>query len=141
MVEINVIKGKAHEDFRGRVSHFNEFDLVNVKRIYSIEHYDVSIVRAWQGHQKERKWFFVTKGAFKFVFIQPDNWFNPSIELPYHEFILSEKENKIICLPGGYVSGFNAIEPNSKMIVFSDFSLEESKNDDFRFDKSLWYKW
>lgn len=63
------------------------------------------------------------------------------MELPYHEFMLSENENKILCIPGGYVSGFQANESKSKMIVFSDFSLEESLNGDFRFDKSLWYNW
>lgn len=53
MVEITIVEGNGHEDSRGRVNHFNEFDLGSVKRLYSIEHYDVTVVRAWQGHQRE----------------------------------------------------------------------------------------
>jgi dTDP-4-dehydrorhamnose 3,5-epimerase len=33
------------------------------------------------------------------------------------------------------------LEPNSRIIVFSDFSLEESVNDNFRFDSQLWFDW
>ena len=42
-------------------------------------------------------------------------------------------------VPGGYANGIKSIEPNSKLMVFSEFSIEDGKRDDYRFDKDLWY--
>ena len=57
------------------------------------------------------------------------------------EFHLDFSEPQILFIPGGYVNGFQATSPDSQLMVFSNFTMEESKNDDFRFEKDLWYKW
>ena len=44
-------------------------------------------------------------------------------------------------IPGGYANGFRALEPHSKLIVFSNFTVEESSSDDYRFSKELWFNW
>lgn len=138
---INLIQGGSHVDERGILIYFNELELDNVKRFYTISHPDTNIVRAWQGHKKESKWFHVVNGEFKIVIIVPDNWINPSLNLVPQVQVLTDYNNQVLYLPGGVVFGIQATKPNSKLIVFSDSSTEESKKDDYRFDKSLWYTW
>lgn len=139
--DVQIISGGAFEDERGKIIFCNEFDLSEVKRFYLIEHPDTNVVRAWQGHQREQKWFFVIEGAFKMVLVQPDHWQNPSKELVTEEFILRSSEPKVLQVPANYANGFKALEPKSKIMVFSSFTVEESSNDNFRFDKDLWYDW
>ena len=120
---------------------FNDFDMEAVKRFYVIEHPDIEIVRAWQGHQKEQKWFYVISGSFKVELVKPDNWENPSPDLKPEEYILKAEDNRVLHIPGGRANGFKALEPGSKMMVFSSFTVDESAQDNYRYDKTLWYNW
>jgi dTDP-4-dehydrorhamnose 3,5-epimerase len=136
-----IIQGGKHEDQRGRLIFFNEFDMSPVKRFYMIEHTDIETVRAWQGHKKEEKWFYVISGGFKVALVQPDDWENPSRDLKPEEYVLKAEDNRVLYIPGGWANGFKALSPGSKMMVFSSFTVDESSNDNFRFDKSMWYEW
>ncbi|NQX40311.1 dTDP-4-dehydrorhamnose 3,5-epimerase [Pedobacter steynii] len=135
------IPGGHHSDFRGVVSFVNDFHLDNVKRLYTIDHPNIDIVRAWQGHKVEQKWFCVVAGSFKMLVVKPDDWVNPSEELEVIEFTLSVESMGVLHIPGGYANGFKALEPNSKFIVFSNFSTEQSSDDNYRFDQNSWYDW
>lgn len=139
--KIESIQGGTFKDKRGTLIYFNDFNLQDTKRFYVIEHPSSEIVRAWQGHQKEQKWFYVIEGVIKLVLVRPDDWDNPSAELSYDEFTLSSIDSQILHVPGGYASGFKALSSNSKIIIFSNFSIEESAKDDYRFNQDLWYKW
>ena len=123
-MNIGILQGDSYEDSRGVLKYNNDFNMGFVKRFYVIEHPDISIIRAWQAHKKENKWFMVLSGSFKLVFVQPDNWTQPSEYLPYNEYLLKEKNNEIIHVPSGFANGFKALEPNSKLMVFSDASVE-----------------
>jgi dTDP-4-dehydrorhamnose 3,5-epimerase len=112
-----------------------------VKRFYLIEHSDTSIVRAWQGHKVEQKWFYVIEGSFKIVLVKPDEWEDPSDNLTALQFTLSSINQQVLHVPGNFANGFKAEEENSKIIVFSSFTVEESSNDNYRFDKNKWYNW
>jgi dTDP-4-dehydrorhamnose 3,5-epimerase-like enzyme len=136
-----IIQGGEHDDARGRLTFFNDFDMKAVRRFYVIEHPDTSIVRAWQAHKKEQKWFYVTAGSFKIVIVKPVEWASDSEESKLEEFILSVIDNKLLHIPGGFANGFQALEPHSKLMVFSDFAIADAGTDDYRFDKSLWYTW
>ncbi|WP_447636134.1 dTDP-4-dehydrorhamnose 3,5-epimerase family protein [Flavobacterium microcysteis] len=136
-----IIQGNIHEDERGKLFYANEFDLSDVKRYYIIEHPDTKVIRAWQAHQEEQKWFQVISGSFLVAVVQPDNWEKPSEKLEVRKFVLNANENQILHIPGNFANGFKALEKNSRMIVFSDFSLEESSKDNFRFDSKLWFDW
>ena len=138
---LTLIKGGRHTDERGTLSFFNDFDMAPVKRFYVIEHPDTTIVRAWQAHKVEQKWFYVITGSFKINVVKPDNWEKPSEDLVVKEFILESGANQVLHIPGGCANGFKALEPHSKLIVFSDVSLADAGKDDFRFDESLWYDW
>lgn len=139
--EVSLITGGQHIDERGKLSFFNDFDMAPVRRFYIIEHPDTNIVRAWQAHQQEQKWLYVVKGSFKVVVVKPDHWEKPSEILLTQEFILQSNGNQLLHIPGGYANGFKALEANSKLMLFSDFSIADAGKDDFRFDKTLWYDW
>jgi len=136
-----LIQGGEFADRRGKLIHFNDFDMTEVKRFYLIEHPYTSIVRAWQGHRVEQKWFYVIQGRFKIVLIEPDNWEGPSDDLTPYEFTLASNDPKVLQVPGNFANGFKALEANSKIMVFSSFTVEESANDNYRFDKDKWYDW
>lgn len=133
-----IIEGDSFTDARGTIRFVNDFDFKGVQRFYTITHPDTQTVRAWQGHKKETKYFYVTKGSFQLYWVMVDDWTNPSTTLPVHSEILTANQSRVMVLPGGHVNGFHALEPDSTMVVFSDMTLEESKADDFRFPQSTW---
>jgi dTDP-4-dehydrorhamnose 3,5-epimerase len=135
---MQLIKGNIHKDQRGIVKFVNDFHFENVKRFYTITHPVTSTIRAWQGHKLETKYFYVTKGSFLINWIKIDNWEKPSKELKINTHTLSDTESEILIIPRGHATGFKALAPDSTMVVFSDMSLEESKNDDYRFAQDYW---
>jgi len=135
---VELIKGNDHKDHRGIIRFVNDFNFEKIKRFYTITHPDTSVIRAWQGHKLETKYFYVTKGSYLINWIEIDNWEKPSTDLKINAHTLSETQSEILIIPPGHVNGFKALEPGSTMIVFSDMTLEESKNDDFRFDLDYW---
>lgn len=136
-----IIQGNSHKDHRGFISFVNGFDMSQIKRFYITTHTDTSVIRAWQGHQKEQRWFSAIVGSFKVVLVQPDNWDNPSHSLSVEVFELSANETSILHIPAGYIFGFKALEANSKLLIFADASVEESSNDTFKYNADLWYNW
>lgn len=136
-----LVNGGLHTDERGTLSFFNDFNMAPVKRFYVIDHPNTNIVRAWQGHKVEQKWFYVITGSFRINIVKPDNWESPSENIVVKEFILESATNQVLYVPGGYANGLKALKPHSKLIVFSDVSSADAGKDNFRFDKSLWYDW
>ncbi|WP_422859632.1 hypothetical protein ACOKFD_01480 [Flagellimonas sp. S174] len=139
MIEVQIIAGNTYSDNRGELTFFNTLNLDQVKRFYHIAPNSTETIRAWQGHLKENKWFYCTAGAFILNLVEVDNFDNPSKELPVKHMILDSSNPKIIHVPGGYASGFKSIYENSKLMVFSNFTLEDSKGDDFRYPLDTWF--
>ncbi len=133
-----IIPGGLFSDARGTIKYVNDFTFKNVKRFYSITHTDCETVRAWQGHKKEIKHFFVIKGAFMLCWVEIDNWHNPSTQLPVHKQILRADEPMVLVVEAGCANGFRAIEPDSMILVFSNMSTSESNHDIVRFDRDYW---
>ncbi len=133
-----LIDGGIFSDFRGRLFHVNDFDMTIVKRFYTIENSISQPIRAWQAHQKESKWFYVVKGCFLIGLVQPDDWDIPSQNLSIEKIILSENECKLLFIPPGYANAIKQLEANSKLMVFSNFTIQESASDNLKFDKETW---
>lgn len=136
-----LLKGGTFTDERGTLSFVNEFDLSPVKRMYTIIHPDKTVVRAWQGHQQESKWFKCIKGSFVVAWKKIDDFSNPSPLPPSEYVILNGTQPEILFIPPGFANGLMALEDNSELIVFSDYNLGESLDDKIRFDKDLWFDW
>jgi hypothetical protein len=60
-----IISATSHQDQRGQLQAFSGFNLHDIVRMYAIEPADTQIIRAWQGHHKERKWFLPAAGSFE----------------------------------------------------------------------------
>lgn len=135
------IKGGNYIDERGRLEFYNDFDMSQIKRVYFTTHFDTEVIRAWQGHTIESRWFCSVKGSFQVKLIEIDNWKNPSDELKVLEYKLTTEKQEILYIPNGFVNGFKALEVNSKLMIMSNYKLNEIKNDQIRFDQNKWTKW
>ncbi len=136
-----LIKGGKHIDERGILSFVNDFDLSTIKRLYTIQHPNKEIIRAWQGHKIEHKYFHVTAGSFVVAWVKIDDWELPSIDLTADYFILKSDEPCVLSVPQGYANGLKALEEDSQMIVFSSLTMEEAKSDQYRFENPSWFAW
>ena len=135
------IPGERFQDERGSIDFFNAFDPGISRRLYCIGHPDTAVVRAWQGHRKENKWFFVSLGRFAVAWVRIDDWINPSAGLVAEHLVLDAATPGILFIPGGYANGLKAIEPFSQVMVFSDLDVAASRADSVRFPADRWMDW
>ena len=136
-----IIKGGIFSDQRGSLRFVNDFHFEDVKRFYFIKHPNTSVVRAWQGHQFEKKYFYPISGSFVVAWIKIDNFNNPSKYLIPEYHFLSAINSEILSIPKGYANGLKAMESNSELMIFSDMNLEESVNEKIRFPSDWWLDW
>jgi dTDP-4-dehydrorhamnose 3,5-epimerase-like enzyme len=136
-----IIKGGQFSDERGSMRFVNDFSFGDVKRFYFIKHPDTSVVRAWQGHQFEKKYFYPINGSFVVAWVKIDDFKNPSKNLKPEYHILSVENSEILSIPKGYANGLKALKPNSELMIFSDMNLEESVNEKIRFPADMWFDW
>ncbi|TRZ45012.1 WxcM-like domain-containing protein [Robertkochia solimangrovi] len=134
---MNSIKGKIHTDDRGTLRFFNDFPLDHIVRMYEIEPANTEDFRGWQGHLKEQKWMYCTSGKFtiKVVGITGNDLKDYTIP---ETFELQATTPVVLHIPGGNATAIRAESPGSRLLIFSDFSLEESKEDDYRYDINNW---
>jgi len=135
--EARFIPGDLFVDDRGALISCNDFQFVGVKRAYFISSMPW-LPRAWHGHKKEDKFLWAISGMFIVQVVQPDDWGNPSKELPIQRFILSFPKPGVLHIPAGSVHGFMPTTNGSILAVFSTATLEESKEDDFRYPSYHW---
>lgn len=127
---INFIAGGIAKDYRGQIKFVNDFDMSLVKRFYIIKNSDTELVRGWRAHQIEQRWFYVLSGSFSVDIVRIDNWENPSLDLAVEKKIISSIDLQILHVPSGYGTAFRALEPNSELLVYADYGIENASNDD-----------
>lgn len=127
-----LLEASAFHDQRGVLNAWAAFDLKSIVRMYAIEPANTNIIRAWQGHFKERKWFYAASGSFEVQTIPIDPSGKPDTDQRY-KWMLNAADSLVLAIPGGYLNGFKSLEGSSRLLVFSDFDLEVSKADDIRF--------
>jgi len=128
-----LLKGNSHEDSRGTLMYNNDFDARAIKRIYVIENKSTDIVRAWQGHKIEQRWFSAISGSFKIELIAIADWNRPCKKADRFEFELDSKKLDILHIPAGYVSSIQSLEEGTKLLVMADFALGELE-DEYRYE-------
>lgn len=136
-----LITGGEYRDNRGVVQFVNDFNLKDIKRMYFSENTNTDIIRAWQGHKIESRWFCCISGAFDVRWVKIDNWETPSNNLHCNQSVLKSDRPEVLFIPPGYANGFRSLEPNSKLLIFSDYLIDEVPNDQVRFDKDKWTNW
>lgn len=136
-----LINGGIFTDERGELEYINDFDLSLIKRMYIIRHPDKKVIRAWQGHQQEHKYFKCIKGRFVVAWKKIDDFSNPNDQNKSEFVILQKSKNQVLSIPPGYANGLKALEDDSEIMVFSDYYLNESLDDKIRFESNLWINW
>ena len=127
-----LLNGGSHGDLRGIIRFNNIFDSSAVKRMYTIENVDTLFIRGWQGHKIEQRWFTVMQGSFKIDLLAIDDWDNPCKKAEFITYILDSKNLDVLHVPKGYISSIQSISDKSRLLVMSDYSLNEI-NDEYRF--------
>ena len=128
---MNIIKGGISLDNRGQIRYVNEFDMSSIKRFYIIQNSDTELIRGWRAHRIEDRWFYVISGRFEINIVQIDNWDQPSVDLSIHKYNLSAEKLQLVHLPAGYGTAIRALEKNSELLVFANYSLEHASLDNY----------
>jgi dTDP-4-dehydrorhamnose 3,5-epimerase-like enzyme len=134
-----LLKGATHHDKRGDLYYNDYFHKFSIKRVYFIKNQNTSIIRAWQGHKIEQRWFSAVTGSFKILLIKIDNWESPNQDLIPVEFILNSNKLDVLHIPSGYISSIQAIEGNSKLMVMANYFLGEI-NDEYKYLQTYFKK-
>lgn len=135
------IVGERFADVRGVLQCVNGCDLAAVRRFYVLHHPDTAVVRGWNGHRAEQKWFVCVRGSFTLALVAVDDFEQPSRDLVPQVYRLSAETSEAVHVPGGYANAFKALEPDSVMLVFSDKTLAEAAQDSWRFPADWWMDW
>lgn len=136
-----LIEGGFFSDHRGEMCFVNDFMVNKTLRFYTIKHSDTSIVRAWQGHKIEHKYFFPLSGCFVVAWVEIDDFNNPSDNLVAHYTLLDAKKPAVLHIPNGFANGLKAISENALIGAFSDLNLEDSMKENQRYQASKWLDW
>ena len=139
--EPSLIEGGLAVDDRGRLAFVNSFNPTGIKRFYAIGNHRSGVVRAWHGHKIESKYFFVISGALLVATVRIDDWDKPSADLPLKRFVLSGDKPAIFRVPAGLAHGHMSLTDDTRVLVLSTTTLEESLGDDYRYDARFWDCW
>jgi dTDP-4-dehydrorhamnose 3,5-epimerase-like enzyme len=135
------IPGDLYVDDRGTLSFVNAFNFEGIRRFYLVTNHNLGFVRAWHAHKREAKHVVAVEGSAIVAAVKIDDWEHPSRDLPVHRFVLSADKPAIVCIPPGYANGFMTLTANAKLMFFSTATLEESRDDDFRYEPRYWDPW
>jgi dTDP-4-dehydrorhamnose 3,5-epimerase len=135
-----LLEGGLAIDDRGQLAFVRSFDFKGIKRFYIVENFSTQIIRAWHGHIKEAKYVLVVRGSAIVAAVEMNDTERPNRSNPVHRFVLSARKPGVLFIPAGYANGFRSLEEGTKIVYFSTCSLEESKNDDYRFPFDYWGK-
>jgi len=133
--------GDVTIDDRGSVSFVNAFDFANVKRFYTVRNHRAGFVRAWHAHRHERKYVTVVQGAALIGAVAIGDSVEPPRDAKTYRFVMSAAKPSVLYIPAGYANGFMSFTADTLLVFFSTSTVEESKNDDIRFDSRRWDIW
>lgn len=137
----NMFNGELAVDDRGEVVFVNDFSFESVKRFYIVSNHRQDFVRAWHAHKHEAKYVMAIVGAAIIGTVKIDDWNKPSKDLPMQRYVVSSKKPQVLYIPPGYANGFMSLTSESKLMFFSTSTLQESVNDDIRYDARYWDIW
>ncbi|OGL65831.1 sugar epimerase [Candidatus Uhrbacteria bacterium RIFCSPLOWO2_01_FULL_47_24] len=141
MEELRLIEGGLVVDDRGQAMFVNDFHFENVKRFYVISNHQVGFIRAWHGHKRAAKYVLVIQGTALIGAVRIDNFEHPSKSTPPSRLVLSAQKPVVLYIPPGYANGAMTLTPDTKIMYFATDTLEETKNDDYRYDARYWDVW
>jgi dTDP-4-dehydrorhamnose 3,5-epimerase len=141
LTEPRLITGGVSSDDRGRVYFANDLDVGECRRMYIVENHATGTVRAWHAHRNERKWVMALTGAALACCVAIDDWESPSTEAEVYRFTLDAEHPAVLAIPAGFANGAMSLLPETKLLYFSDASLDQSLGDDVRYPARYWDPW
>ena len=132
------LRGMEHVDARGSLWFNNAASLAEFKRTYIIQNSPSRPMRGWHGHKHESKGFMCLSGSVRIGGVRILDWSNPSQSSDIFHADLDSADLDFVYLPSGFANAILSLGPNSKVLVFSSSTLEQSKEDDFRFPVDTW---
>ena len=139
--DIRLIEGNLAVDDRGTISFVNDFNFNGVKRFYVVTNHRAGMIRAWHAHRHEAKYVTVVHGSAIIGAVKIDNWEKPDKNSPVSRYVLSALKPSVLYIPAGYANGFMSLTKDATIAFFSTATLEESRNDDTRYDARYWDIW
>ena len=136
-----IIEGALCVDDRGAVFFVNDFNFEGVKRFYIVTNHRSGFIRAWHAHRREAKYVTVVQGSAVVGAVRIDDWEEPSKETNIHRYVLSDDKPGMVYIPAGCANGFMSLTADAKLLFFSTATLEESREDDVRYDAHYWDPW
>jgi len=127
-------------DERGTVSFTNNLNLQKAVRTYKVENSQLKTVRAWHGHKVEEKWVNVEQGEFLVCVVKVDDFTSPSKNSEIQTYNMSPKDG-FLYIPPNFANGAMNLTEDNAIRYYSSSTLEESLNDDFRFESDYWDPW
>ena len=104
----------------------------SIKRIYSTGNFSKGTIRGFHKHSRERKAFFVTSGAAKFVAV--DDRKNSPTYKQIDTFVLSQLNPSVLVVPTGVYTGCMSLEDKTVIIGISSEPFDKNNPDDERLD-------
>ena len=141
MDEPKLMQGGIGIDDRGEVGFVNEFIFSEVKRFYTVKNHGQGFIRAWHAHRRESKYVTVVKGTAIVGAVRIDDWDNPSRDLKVHRYVMAAGQPAVLFIPCGFANGFMNLTADTVLVFFSTATIDESQNDDIRFDARHWNPW
>lgn len=136
-----IINGNRIFDNRGSLEFNNLISFKKIKRFYIVHNYSKNFIRAWHGHLKEEKIISCIRGTFQVSAVKIDNIHKPKKKNKIFSFFLNSNDTNYVHIPAGYANGSMSFEDNSKLLIYSSSTLNESLKDDYRFDPRYWNPW
>ena len=103
-----------------------------IRRIYSTGNFSKGTVRGFHKHSREKKAFFVTSGAAKFVAV--DDRKDSSTYKEINTFVLSILDPTVLVVPTGVYTGWVSLSENTVILGISSEPFDKNNPDDERTD-------
>ena len=95
---------------------------------------------AWDGLIVVVLLIIVYEGEFLVCAVEIDNFQNPNKEQKIFEFNMTPNDG-VLFIPKNYANGAMNLSENNSIRYSSSLPLNESINDDYRFDLQFWDPW
>ena len=141
MQEPQKILGGRFVDDRGFLKALTFPEGFTPKRLYSVNNWRPNFIRAWHGHKSESKLIYMSKGSGVIAAVLMSDTKTPNKSEKIHRFIVDSESHIAIYIPAGYANGLMSLTGDAEFTILSSATLEESKNDDFRFPFDYWGAW
>lgn len=99
-------------------------------RMYIVSNFDTTIIRGMHHHKREWKSFIVVGGSVLFGWIKEGEYTTGEASMEYRA--VSARKPAVFFVAPQTWHGWRALELNSIMLGFSNFTLEETGKDDQR---------